>query len=233
MTGNRIVEVAPEVATSRGALPSHVPDVSTLSGFLQRHRVAIYFGLTFAFSWGGVLLIIAGREGVAGTNTQTDPMMYLAMLVGPPVSGLLMTGLVSGRAGFAALVARLLRWKVGIGWYALALLMEPVLAAASLFALLPISAVFLPGIMASSDKPGLLDRHARHTRFVRWAHRPADATARRKSADAVDGVQGADQYLRNDGLDCSPGDLPLARWAARIGPPGHQPIASSSRRTKP
>jgi hypothetical protein len=45
---------------------------------------------------------------------------------------------------------------VGLRWYALALLLAPVLAAASLLGLSLISPVFLPGILASEDKAGLL-----------------------------------------------------------------------------
>src|SRR5438045_1637682 len=45
----------------------------------------------FAPSWGAMLVGIAGRGGVPGGG----PMVYLAMLIGPPVAGLLLTGLVS------------------------------------------------------------------------------------------------------------------------------------------
>jgi membrane protease YdiL (CAAX protease family) len=103
-----------------------------------------------------MLLLIGGSGGIAGTSEQTDPLVYLAMLVGPSITGLLLTGLVDGRAGFRELLSSLLRWRVDAHWYAVAFLTAPLLAAGTLFALLPISPVFLPGIVASNDKVSLL-----------------------------------------------------------------------------
>jgi membrane protease YdiL (CAAX protease family) len=84
------------------------------------------------------------------------PVVLLAMLVGPSVAGILLTGLVHGRAGLRELLSRLLRWRVGARWYAVALLTIPLLAMATLFALLPTSPVFLPGVFASDDKASVL-----------------------------------------------------------------------------
>ena len=62
-----------------------------------------YFALAFAVSWVGVLFVV----GPAGIPTTIEhlmtigPAMYVAMLAGPSVAGLLMTSLVSGRAGCA------------------------------------------------------------------------------------------------------------------------------------
>ena len=78
------------------------------------------------------------------------------MLAGPSVAGLLLTGLVDGRAGFRELLSRLLRWRVGARWYAVALLTAPLLMTAIPFALSLISPVFLPGIVTTDDKASLL-----------------------------------------------------------------------------
>ena len=109
-----------------------------------RHEApgATYFALTFAVSWAGVLLVV-GPGGIPGTVERfmtVGPVMYLAMLAGPSVAGLLMTGLVSGRAGFRELLARLLKWRVGGRWYAVALLTAPLLVMAVSLALSLLSA---------------------------------------------------------------------------------------------
>jgi len=117
-----------------------------------------YYALTFAISWGGMLIVV-GPGGIPATPEQTEMLFaiaLLAMLAGPSVAGILLTGLIHGRAGFRELVSRLLRWRVGARWYAVALLATPLLAMATLFALLPISPVFLPGIFASDDKTSVL-----------------------------------------------------------------------------
>lgn len=127
---------------------------------ITRRPVLSYYVLTFAISWGGWILVTGGPGGMSGSDWQSDPvfpLLVLVMLGGPSVAGLLMTGLVSGRAGFRDLFARLLRWRVDARWYAVALLTAPLVSAAVLFALslsAPIftaedrTAVLLMGAMA-------------------------------------------------------------------------------------
>jgi len=132
--------------------------MTTIKTFIKRHPVLTYFAVAFGISWGGMLIVV-GPGGIPATPEQTDmlfPIVLLAMLAGPSVAGILSTGLVYGRAGFHELLSRLLRWRVGARWYAVALLATPLLAMATLFALLPISQVFLPGIFASDDKASVL-----------------------------------------------------------------------------
>src|SRR4030095_10248477 len=114
---------------------THHPPVTTplFLGFVKRHPVLSYYALVFAISWGGVLLV-GGRGLLAGTNWQTDPLFIFAVvarLAGPPVASLLLTGIVSGRAGYRELLSRLLRWRVGGRWYAVALLTAPLLMTAT------------------------------------------------------------------------------------------------------
>ena len=133
--------------------------MTTITAFIKRHPVAIYFALACAISWGLVLLIIGGPGKILVTREQVEtllPFVILAMLPGPSIAGILLTGLVHGTAGFRELLSRLLRWRVGARWYAVALLTAPLLAMATLFALLPTSPAFLPGILASDDKASLL-----------------------------------------------------------------------------
>jgi uncharacterized protein len=130
--------------------------MATIKTFVKRHPVATYYAITFAISWGGMLLVIGGPGGIPGTPEQFARLMPLAvpvMLVGPTVAGLLVTGLTSGRAGFRALRAR---WRVGARWYALALLTTPLLATAILATLSLISANYLPAIVVTDDRVSLL-----------------------------------------------------------------------------
>lgn len=132
--------------------------MSSIKAFVRRHSVPSYFGLAFAISWGGILLVL-GPGGFTGTTQPTDvllPLVYLAMCAGPSVAGILLTGLAEGRTGFRALVSRLLTWRVGGGWYAVALLTAPLVMMAVLLALSLTSPRFLPGILVSSDKATLL-----------------------------------------------------------------------------
>ena len=132
--------------------------MTTITAFIKRHPVLTYFALTFAISWGGILMVI-GPGGILGTKEVSEglmPFVYLATLLGPSLAGILLTGLVDGRAGFRELLSRLLRWRVGARWYAVALLTAPLLITATLFALSLTSPVFLPVIVTTDDKVSLL-----------------------------------------------------------------------------
>jgi len=129
-----------------------------MKAFLTRHPVAAYFVLTFAISWGGVLLVIGGPAGMTGVKAQDNllfPLAVLAMVAGPSVTGLVLTGLIDGKAGLRELRFRLLTWRIGARWYAVALLAAPLLATAVALVLLPLSPEFLPGISLSNDRAAL------------------------------------------------------------------------------
>jgi len=95
--------------------------------WLRSHPVLAYFALTFSLSWGGVAVVMA----VSGFSTTAlrpaeAGAMFALMLLGPGVGGLVMTGLVDGRAGLRLLAARLTRWRVAPQDYAVALMTAPV-----------------------------------------------------------------------------------------------------------
>ena len=133
--------------------------MTTIRTFIQQRPVWTYYALVFAISWGGILLVIGGPGGVPGTQEQVDrlvPFVMLALFAGPSVAGVLLTGLLDGRAGLRDLRARWLRWRVGARWYAVALLTAPLLYLAVLLALSLLSPEFLPGLFTTSDKASLL-----------------------------------------------------------------------------
>jgi membrane protease YdiL (CAAX protease family) len=67
-----------------------------------------------------------------------------------------MASLVSGRAGLREVLARLLTWRVGVRWYAAALLTAPFLVMAVSLALSLLSPEFLPAVFMTNDKAPLL-----------------------------------------------------------------------------
>jgi membrane protease YdiL (CAAX protease family) len=132
--------------------------MTTIKAFVKRNPVLIYFVITFVISWGAVLIMI-GYNGMPTTQEQVDaqlPVAILAMLGGPSIAGLLMTGLVNGRAGFRDLLSRLLKWRVGLFWYAVALLTGPLVLLAVHLVLSMISPIYVPGIFVSDDQASLL-----------------------------------------------------------------------------
>src|SRR5215207_2525338 len=123
--------------------------MKSIRAFIKKHPLLSYLALVFAISWGG-MLIVAGPGGIQSNKELA--FSYVAMLAGPSVVGILLTGLAYGRAGLRELLSRLLRWRVGARWYAVALLTAPLVSTAVLIPLSLISPVFLPGIFASDAK---------------------------------------------------------------------------------
>lgn len=121
-----------------------------MSALLRKHAWASYFVLAFALSWLGVCAVILPGEIPAppARAERLFPLVYLAMLVGPSVSGVLMTAVTSGSAGLRGYVARLRRWRVPLRWYAVALLTAPLALLTTVTLLSIASPGFTPAIFS-------------------------------------------------------------------------------------
>jgi membrane protease YdiL (CAAX protease family) len=127
--------------------------------------VLTFFILVFALQ-GGLYLIAFLGTGFLGTGTEEPtspadlgPLVYLSLLAGPlciALASILVIALAFGRAGLRDLRSRLFRWRVGVRWYAVALLTAPLLQTAILFAFSLTSQAFLPDIITAEDKASLL-----------------------------------------------------------------------------
>jgi membrane protease YdiL (CAAX protease family) len=130
----------------------------TLSNFIKRYPVWIYFIFTFIISWGGVV-VFSIPHGIPTTNSQFEKLwasVVLPYFLGPGISSLLMTIIIDGKAGFRRLKSQLIKWRVGIRWYLVALLSVPMVVIPLLIVFSLISEVFLPGILTTSNKVVLL-----------------------------------------------------------------------------
>lgn len=123
-----------------------------MTALLRKHPSASYLILAFALSWAGVWAVIARGEIPArpARAAQLFPFVYMAMLAGPSIAGILMTAIASGLGGLRAYRGRLLRWRVPLRWYAIALFTAPVLLLATVAALSLWSPAFIPAILSGS-----------------------------------------------------------------------------------
>jgi len=129
-----------------------------ISLFFNKYAAMIYFVLTFIITWGSIFLVV-GSFKLPFTKEQIEaagPLVYVGMLIGPSAAGILMIGLVEGRAGYRTLFSRLGKWRVGFRWYAVALLTVPLLILTILYLLSRTSPEFLPAIGAAEDKVSLV-----------------------------------------------------------------------------
>jgi membrane protease YdiL (CAAX protease family) len=92
---------------------------------VKRHPLVAFFVLAYALSWWAWIPYAFGAFGspIAG--------------FGPFLAALAVLGLTEGRAGIIGLLRRMARWRVRVGWYAVALLLP--VAVAGLAALLNVS----------------------------------------------------------------------------------------------
>jgi uncharacterized protein len=126
--------------------------------FIQRHPVITYFIMTFIISWGGALAINAPillrGESLPRLN---GILMYPMLILGPAITGIVLTLIVDGKAGVRDLFSRMGRWHVGIRWYAAAFLIPPALILIALFSLHAlISPVFMPNLNPSGLMYGIV-----------------------------------------------------------------------------
>ena len=88
------------------------------TGLVARHPVIAFLVMVYAFGW--PILIAADYLGLPFLLSSS-----LGAVFGLALPAFLVTAAISGKAGVRDLLGRCLRWRVGIGWYLLALLGLP------------------------------------------------------------------------------------------------------------
>jgi len=124
------------------------------NNIFNKYPLMIYFILTFIISWGAIIMLV-GPDGIPVDPDQAVTL-GMAILLGPSITSLLLTGLASGRKGYRELGSRLFKWRVSFSWYAVALLTAPLSTAAVLIVLSFFSSEFVPSIFMSENKISLL-----------------------------------------------------------------------------
>lgn len=124
--------------------------------FLQNHPIASYFILAYLISWGGSILTI-GPKFLRGETIQlTDnPLIFLPMLAGPSLAGILLTGIVDGRDGLRDLFARMAPGRVRGRWLATPLIFPALILATLLLLSWLVSPDFAPAFFGFGIIPGL------------------------------------------------------------------------------
>ncbi len=82
--------------------------MSRLSNVAKRHPLITFFVLAYAISWVGWPLYAAG----------VWPIPFLA--TGPLIAALIVIPITQGKAGLRELGSRMIRWRVGLKWYVVA-----------------------------------------------------------------------------------------------------------------
>src|SRR5215212_8516220 len=94
--------------------------MSSVSSVVNQRPLITFFLLTYALSWLAWPLWASGLYPIA-------PVFSFA----PFLAALLVLAITHGKSGIGALLRRMVRWRVGIRWYAVALLLPAGLALAA------------------------------------------------------------------------------------------------------
>jgi len=120
------------------AQPASVPN-----SLLARHPLVSYFLFAFGFSWLMFLPGLLVYYGVLSLSTQAVRSFAIAGLLGPILSGFIMTGVIEGWPGISRLLRRIICWRVGLRWYLFALIGLP--------AVMLLATIIRPGALESLD----------------------------------------------------------------------------------
>ena len=106
------------MALSTITTPPSVP--STFKRWVKEHRLVVYFVTAFGISWILWIPLVASAHGLLGGGNAFSYFHLLGSL-GPLLAAVLVTGIAGGAAGLRELGARMIKWRVGLLWWALAL----------------------------------------------------------------------------------------------------------------
>jgi membrane protease YdiL (CAAX protease family) len=126
-------------------MPSQSPTTGDLVAIIKRYPVVTYFVLTFATSWVGALAVAVpylGRH--KPLPTMTGILMFPAMLLGPSLTGIVLTAVIDGRSGLRNLLSRMFLARLPARWYA-TLILPPILVLSVL--------LFLEAFVSSTYAP--------------------------------------------------------------------------------
>jgi membrane protease YdiL (CAAX protease family) len=127
---------------------------------VRRHRVVIFYLLTYAISWIPGFTYAALFAQGPFANQAIPFLLLLATSYGPTVAALLTLALLREPEETRAFRRHLLTWRAGVGWYALALLLPAALwavgtlIAAAIFGggveFVPVAAAVFPAILLAN-----------------------------------------------------------------------------------
>lgn len=80
---------------------------------IKRHPIPSFFIITYAFSWAIGSLLVADQQGLVSV----PKALHYVSAFGPAVAAIIVTALISGRAGLADLWQRIIRVQVGWRWW--------------------------------------------------------------------------------------------------------------------
>ena len=102
-----------------------IQSASSQRSVLARYPLVFYFLIAFSFSWLMFLPGVLTYYGVLNISDSLVGVLGITGLLGPILSGFVMTAVTEGRAGIRRWLGRIVLWRVGLRWYLFALIGLP------------------------------------------------------------------------------------------------------------
>lgn len=105
-------------------MSAHLADVPptsfTARGFLYRNHLVVFFILVLVLTWPLQIVDALGSHGLLPVRV---PVILQVLFVAymPTTAALIMAALMEGKQGVLSLLKKLLIWRVGVRWYAVAI----------------------------------------------------------------------------------------------------------------
>src|SRR5512134_1871958 len=99
---------------------------------MKDRALVVYFVLAYAISWTFMLPVALSAQGLI--EAQVPYALYYLASFGPALAALSVTAVTHGSEGVGCLLKRLLKWRVGLVYYAAAVLAPIALFAVAVLA---------------------------------------------------------------------------------------------------
>ena len=94
---------------------------------MRKHPVAWFYILAFSFSWLGMISAVLASRGIAPFFRPYFLFLSIFFAIGPALAAAIVSWVAHGRTGVRDLFTGLIRWRVGLVWYIVAVLSPVVL----------------------------------------------------------------------------------------------------------
>jgi membrane protease YdiL (CAAX protease family) len=99
----------------RGPGEAQATQPARRSAWIGQRALVVYFVLAYLISWAVMVPVALSARGII--KQEIPPALYYLASFGPALAALIVTALAEGGRGVRTLLARLLKWRVGLEYY--------------------------------------------------------------------------------------------------------------------
>ncbi len=89
---------------------------------MKKHPVTWFYILAFGISWIGLIPGVLGSRGIAPFDSLFVQFLGILFSIGPALAAVIMSQVMQGKTGVQNLLKGLLKWRVNLVWYLVAVL---------------------------------------------------------------------------------------------------------------